>query len=281
MSSIARDITDSEFEALVIERSKTKPVVVDLWAPWCGPCRQLTPILESVAAARPDDFELVKLNVDENPQVAAMLGARSIPLVVAFRDGKPVSSFVGAQPAGPVNEFIDSLAPSPADNKVNAAAVAASAGHLVEAEDLLTQAILLEPNHEAARLALAELLSELKRNDEALEVLQALPTRGQDAVAQLTAKIRLQMTAGVDVDALRERCSASPDDIDAAVELGRVLANQGQFDEALERLLTAVARNPEYDDGAARRAMLDVFALMGPDSSLTRDYRRRLAGALH
>ncbi|XOV86828.1 MAG: tetratricopeptide repeat protein [Pseudomonadota bacterium] len=281
MSGATRDISDNEFDALVIERSRTVPVVVDLWAPWCGPCRQLTPVLERIAAERPADFELVKLNVDENPRVASMLGARSIPLVVAFRAGKPVSSFVGAQPAGAINKFIDGLAPSPADQKVVAAAAAETAGDLAQAEHLLHEAVQADPHHEAARLALAELLSGLNRNDEALDILQVLPSRGQDAVARLAAKIRLQLAADVDIDGLRQKCEAAPEDIESAIALGQVLANLGQFEEALDRLLAAVARDPGHADGAARRAMLDVFELLGPESPLTRDYRRRLARALH
>ena len=109
MSEIARDVTDAEFATEVLERSKEIPVVVDLWAPWCGPCRQLAPMLENIAEQRAGDFELVKINVDENPQVATQLGARSIPLVVGFRDGAVVSHFLGVQPESAINQFIDAV----------------------------------------------------------------------------------------------------------------------------------------------------------------------------
>jgi|TARA_B110000196_G_scaffold288897_1_gene274188 putative thioredoxin len=119
MSEIAKAVTDADFEQAVFERSKEIPVVVDLWAPWCGPCRQLAPILEGIAAQRPTDFELVKINIDENPKVAAQLGARSIPLVVTFRDGNMASQFLGVQPAPAIEEFIDGILPGVVDQLVS------------------------------------------------------------------------------------------------------------------------------------------------------------------
>ena len=107
MSEVVRDVTDAEFPTAVLERSKEIPVVIDLWAPWCGPCRQLAPVLEKIASERVGEFELVKLNIDENPEAARLLGARSIPLVVGFRAGSPVSHFLGVQTESAINEFID------------------------------------------------------------------------------------------------------------------------------------------------------------------------------
>lgn len=276
----ARDITDAEFEALVIERSHEIPVVIDLWAPWCGPCRSLGPVLEKVAGERPDDFELVKLNVDENPQVASALGARSIPLVVAFRDGAPVSSFVGAQPESAVNQFVDAIQPTQADRKISAAVHEWESGNLDEAERLLRAVIETDKQHENARLMLARLLGESDRYEEALTLLQSMPTSGHDQVSHLMSALRMKMSSGGDVESLRGKVASNPGDIDSMIDLGKALAAGGSYDEALETLLAAIKLDPRYNEGAARRAMLDLFEVMGPDAPQTREYRRKLAGAL-
>ena len=280
MNERTRDITDADFEVRVLERSKEIPVVIDLWAPWCGPCRTLGPVLEQVAAERPDDFELVKLNVDENPQVAGMLGARSIPLVVAFRDGQPVSAFVGAQPASAVRQFIEELRPGPADRKVAAAEQALSAGEVAQAETLLNEALTLEPRHVDASLLLARLLADGGRFEEALAALKALPSTGHDEVGRLMSEIRTSMSGGGDLDALRAALAANPDDLDAMVELGRALGAAGAYQEALETLLAAVTRSPAHDNGAARQAMLDLFEVLGAAAPETKEFRRKLATAL-
>lgn len=276
----AREITDAEFQSAVVERSREVPVVIDLWAPWCGPCRQLGPVLEQAARERAGEFELVKLNVDENPQVAQMLGARSIPLVVAFRDGAPVSSFVGAQPLAAVNRFIDGLQPSDADLKVKAAATSRESGDVEGAEALLRDAIAIDPNHKAARLDLAELLANAERFDESLEVLRVLPSTGHDNVGRLMAEIRTRMAAGIDTEAIEARLRENPDDLDAAIELGKALVARGDHEAGLDTLLAALTRDPKYRDGAARQAMIDVFDTLGGASPVTREYRKRMSRAL-
>ncbi|HKI73195.1 MAG TPA: tetratricopeptide repeat protein [Pseudomonadales bacterium] len=280
MSGKVRDVTDAEFDTAVLARSKEIPVVVDLWAPWCGPCRQLGPVLEKIAAERSDDFELVKINVDENPVVAGQLGARSIPLVIGFKDGKPASQFVGAQPYAAVMKFIDALAPSKADRLVDAAARATAEGNTSDAETLLNQALETDRQHRRARLDLAELYVSLNRYEDALAALSALPAKPGDLVSRLTAEIRLRM-AGGDLKDLEEKVSRNPDDLDAAIALGRTLGADGEYQRALDILLDAIRRDSSYEDGAARQAMIDLLATMGPEHPLTREYRGKLARAIH
>jgi len=272
---MARDVTDASFAADVVERSKTVPVVVDLWAPWCGPCRALGPVLEKVAADSEGAFDLVKINVDENPSVASQLGARSIPLVVAFKDGKPVSSFVGAQPEGAVRQFVAGLLPTEVDRMVEDAIAAREQGRLDDAEAILTAALDDDPRHERARLALAALLGDRDRIDEALEVL-ARADPGPE-VDQLRSALRLAASEGLDLDDLRARADAG--DRDAAVTLGNALAARGDARSALEVLLAAVQADPQPKEGAARQAMLDVFNVLGADP-LVREFRGKLARAL-
>ncbi len=162
------DVTDATFNTAVIERSRTVPVVVDLWAPWCGPCKTLGPIIERVVAATNGQVELVKVNVDENPQTSQAFQVQGIPAVFALKDGQVVDTFVGAKPEAEVQAFIDKLVPAPEASQVDA---------LVEAGDeaSLTQALELEPDHPAAAVALATILATRGEADQALELLSRIP----------------------------------------------------------------------------------------------------------
>lgn len=177
MSAHAVDVTTATFEQEVIEASKSTPVVVDFWAPWCGPCRVLKPILEKLASEYGGRFKLAKLNSDENQEIAAAYGVRSIPDVMAFRDGKAVSHFLGAIPESQVRAFIDGLIPTPSEIERARAADLREAGDLVQAVEALRKAIDLDPANDPARLDLAELLIELKRVDEAEAALAAVQSR--------------------------------------------------------------------------------------------------------
>jgi putative thioredoxin len=281
MSQIAKDVTDAEFATAVLARSREVAVLVDLWAPWCGPCRQLTPILEKVVASRRGDVELVKINVDENPVTAGQLGARSIPLVIGFRDGQAVSKFVGAQPEAAVRLFVDKFVPSQADRLVAAADKSREAGDTAEAEVLLGRALELDRQHKQARLDLAELMVLDGRYQEALTTLSPLASKGNDPVSRLMAEIRTKMAGSGDTAALEARVSANPDDLTAAVALGQALGAGKQYERALEVLLAALGRDPGYGDGAARQAIVDLLRVMGPENPLTREYRQKLATVIH
>jgi len=276
MSDIAKDVTDETFAEAVLERSRTVPVLVDLWAPWCAPCRALGPVLEKVTEAANGSVDLVKINVDENPATAGQLGARSIPLVVAFKDGQPVSSFVGVQPEGAVREFVAALLPSEVDLMVEDAVRARAQGRIGDAETILRTALENDVRHATARLTLAQLLGDEGRTDEALDVLSKADPA--PAVDQLRSALRLAASKDVDFDALRGRADAG--DLHAAIALGNALAAKGDSESALEVLLAAVHADPAADEGAAKRAMLDVFNVLGKDDPLARKYRARLARAL-
>jgi len=276
VSEFATDVTDETFADAVIERSRQVPVVVDLWAPWCGPCRALGPVLEKVASGAEGAFDLVKINVDENPVTASRLGARSIPLVIAFRDGQPVSSFVGAQPEGAVRRFVAALLPTEEDRMVDDARRAISAGREGDAESILKTVLENGPKHVGARLLLARLLGDTDRRDEALEVLgKADPS---PEVEQLRSALRLSASDGQDPDQLRDRVANG--DLSAAIDLANVLHASGQTEEALQVLLEAIRLDPNPRESAARQSMLDLFNVLGTGSPLVRKYRTELARAL-
>ncbi|MBI3647610.1 MAG: thioredoxin [Actinobacteria bacterium] len=254
------EITDENFEQVVIEGSKDRPVVVDLWASWCGPCRTLGPILEKVASERDGAFLLGKLDVDANPGVASMFGVQSIPTVIAFRDGQPVTGFVGAYPEPAVNQFIDSLLPTESELVAEEAQAEAEAGDVEGAEQRFREALERDPENVEAKIGLARLLAAAGELDEAEDLARPLLPNPDAERAMATVRVR------------RWAATDEPGTLAAA----KRLAAQGKWREALDGMLGALAE----DRDAGREAMVDVFAVLGDEDPLVPEYRRRLASAL-
>jgi putative thioredoxin len=243
------DVTEQTFEQEVIERSEAVPVVVDFWAEWCAPCRQLGPVLEKGANAREGQVVLAKLDTDANPRISAAFGIQGIPAVKAFKDGRVVAEFVGAQPPARVEAFYDSLVPSEADALVEAGD-----------EDSLRRVIELEPARSDARLALARILRERGEDDEALEVLDA--AAGDFAAEGLAARIRLEK-------------AGEPNLTEAFAALDR-----GDRQAALDALLAAFPSSDGASDDL-RRVVVGILDELGVEDPLAREYRRKLAAALY
>ena len=244
------DVTEATFEHEVIERSHTTPVVVDFWAAWCAPCRQLAPPLEAAVERRGGEVLLAKLDIDANPGLARTYRVQSIPAVKGFRDGKVAAEFIGLQPPQAIDAFLNQLVPTQADRLV-------AEGD----EESLRQAVLLDAGHTGARLALGRLLEEDGRVDEAIEVLQ--PAVHEDEVASLLARIRLRNIDQPDVAA------------------GVAALDRGQVEAGLGHLLDAVRVAPPELRDDVRLTMLGVFAELGEHHPLTTRFRRRLAQALY
>src|SRR4029450_3035658 len=253
------EATDQNFLETVIEESKKRPVVVDLWASWCGPCRTLGPILERVAGERGGAFLLAKLDVDANPYTAGQFGVQSIPTVVAFRDGQPIDGFVGAIPAPMVNGVVDKLMPTEAELEAEEALEEELEGHLDDAEQKYREALEVDPNNRDARVGLARIYAETGREDQARETLApALPDpEAERILAMLEVRDWAKLT--------------EPGTLASA----KRLAAQGTWREALDAMLGALPGDPD-----ARQAMLEVFTVLGEDDELGAEYRRKPAGAL-
>jgi putative thioredoxin len=284
-SQFVTAVNEETFQKEVIEKSASLPVLVDFWASWCGPCRILGPILEKLAVEYKGAFILAKVDTEENPGLAMRFRVQSIPCVMLFRDGRVVDQFVGAYPESSIREFLNPYCPTEADKLFATAEQAASAGKGAEAEKLYTKVLNLDPGHSAARLALARIYISTKRPTEAAKHIEAIPIAAKeyDAAARLKEVLGLHLeceSAGGE-EACREKVQKDPKDLDARFGLASCLAVSGQYREALEELLSIVAKDKRYRDEAARKAMLAIFSLVGERSELADEYRTRLARTLY
>jgi putative thioredoxin len=286
------DANQSSFSRDVIEASREVPVLVDFWAPWCGPCRALGPMLEKLEAEYRGRFRLVKINSDENPELAAQFRVRSIPYVVAFVDGQPVDAFVGVLPEGQLRAFLAKLLPDPSEIERRKAVKLIEAGAWEEAAVALRAAIALDPGNDAARLDLAALLLERMpppvtqaRIDEAREALAHASTAAKLEARHRALQTQLDSLAHASrlptADELRHRIEAQPDDLQARFDLAQVYIAQRRFEPALEQLLAIVARDRKFGDDIARKTMLAVFEMAADQPALVSQYRRRLAAELN
>jgi putative thioredoxin len=275
------DVTDQDFETQVIERSKEVPVVVDFWAPWCGPCRALGPLLERLAQEHAGAFVLARVNTDENPGLAGAFRVQSIPMVIGVRDGGLAAHFVGAQPENAVRDFLAQLLPSDAERRAAEGTELLAAGKASEAEAAFRDALQSDPRAGGALVGLARVLSERGEDVDALALLDRVgPGPHRQEADRLAAALRVRQSGAGDEAALRARVEANPADLDARFALAQALAATGRYDEALAQYLAVVKADRSFRDDAARKAMLDIFDLLGPGDELADRYRSELAKVL-
>jgi putative thioredoxin len=282
MSDYSFDVSATDFQQIVMDGSQTVPVVVDFWAPWCGPCRSLKPILEKLADEFQGKFVLAKVNSDENQALATQFGVRGIPSVKAVINGQIVDEFSGALPEAEVRAFLARLIPSPAETLRQEAEQLRAAGDLAGALQKLGEASHIDMANEAIRVDAAGILLDLAQTDEACRLLDSLgpEMQGSDAVQQLRTRLSFAQNSGGDLDALRARIAEQPDDMQARFDLANALIAKQAYESGLETLLEMVVRDKTWNEAAARKQMLAVFNLLGTDP-LVSQYRRKLASALN
>ena len=280
--SIAIDVTDATFQQTVLEESRRRPVVVDFWAPWCGPCKVLGPIIERVAAEHDGQVVLAKLNTDENPRTAMAFKIQGIPAVKAFRDGRVVAEFTGALPEPQVRRFFEQLLPSAADRLAAEGARIAASGDLATAESKFRDALAHDSNHPEAILGLARILlgrDDANSKEEAERLLSRVPNDRRAKVLRHTLFLE-SFAAKNDPAELERDAKANPTDPRARYRHGVMLAAQGRYEDALDELLESVRLDRRFADEAARKAVLAVFDILGMQSPVTREYQRRLSQIL-
>jgi putative thioredoxin len=247
---MATDVTTKTFEQEVLDASKTVPVIVDFWAPWCGPCRSLTPIIEKVVGEFKGRVKLVKVNSDDNPELSQAFRVQSIPNVIAFKDGRAVSQFVGAQPESQIRAFIEKLLPSQMEAALKNAEDLLAAGNLDDAERQL--AVIKSDPSIAARI---------------------------EAVRQGIAYARAGDQGPAEAE-LRAKLEANPADHETRLALAGVYAGQRRYQEAMDELLEILKRAKNWREGEARKQLISLFTLASSQPALVAEYRRKLASAM-
>ena len=282
-----KDVTTASFRADVIAESAKQPVLVDFWAPWCGPCKQLAPVLEKAVKASDGKVKLVKMNIDDHPQIAGQLGIQSIPAVIAFQNGQPADGFMGALPESQVKAFIERLVGplrSEADDLVETAEEAFGAAQFEVAAEAFGRAAQLAPGNLKAIAGLARALTELGDFEAAGAALENLPpeaARDQGiAAAKAALEIAIQAADAGDVSELEKKLVADPNDHQARLDLAIALNAKGQRDAASDALVEIIKRNKTWNDEAARKQLLQFFEGWGPMDPDTIAGRRKLSTVL-
>lgn len=286
-----KDTTTSGFTKDVIEESRNQPVLVDFWAPWCGPCKQLTPVIEKVVNESGGRVKLVKMNIDDHPAIPGQLGIQSIPAVIAFVNGRPVDGFMGALPESQVRQFIDKVAgPAGADQAaeieaaLEEAATLLAAGNIQEAAQLFGAVMQAEPENPKAIAGMAECMLAAGQQDRARQLVEGLPEEVKK-VAEIQALLKKfeqidEARKLGDPVALEHALALNPDDHEARMKLAKIRNVEGRREEAAEHLLLIMKHDREFDDDGARRQLLQFFEVWGPKDPATIMARRKLSSIL-
>ena len=290
--SYVTEVVTENFMSDVIEKSKEKPVIVDFWAPWCEPCKQLTPIIEKLVNEKNGNVILAKMNIDESPEVAQQLKIQSIPAVMAFSDGQPVDGFIGVQPEKNISDFINKISAlnksSSSEENLEAGRKYIEKNNFEEASIILTEVLKIEPDNISAKSLLARCLLRNNQINEAIEIINNLPNEAEKNQDYISVRSEIEIQKNVienpivegQEEVLKEKLKANPGNHQIRLELAILLTSSGEHETAINELLQIVEADPKWDDGKARKQLIEIFNILGSQNDLVIEGRKKLSSML-
>ena len=279
------NVTAETFQSLVIENSFKQPVLVDFWAAWCNPCQMLMPVLAKLADEYKGAFILAKVNSDEQGEIAAQAGVRSLPTVKLIVNGQIVDEFMGALPESEVRKFLDKHVESQSNKVLQSAMIAYSEGRPDEALATLNDALAEDPQNAELKINVAKLVADQGDHDSAMALLDSLDSVDRELAAakELSAQLRVarQLKEAGDPAELEQRLEQNPDDLDALYKLSNIYIAGSNYEAAFDALLRIMQKDRSFNDDAGRKGLLDLFDILGSDNPLVQKYRRRMFTLLH
>ena len=286
---LIKESSTATFADDVIKASSDTPILVDFWAPWCGPCKQLTPVLEKLVKASSGKIRLVKINIDENQELATQLQIQSIPMVYAFKEGQPVDGFMGALPESQIRDFIEKLigpvGPSPSEEVISMAKEALSQEDFQTAANLFAQVMQNNQDEPSAIAGLTKCYIGMGETDQAREIIGSLDEETSahpevaSAIAALTLKEQGSETPS-DISKLQSVIANKPTDHQARYDLALALSSDGNHEEAIEHLVEIIKHDRQWNEDSAREQLLKIFEALGPTDPVTVNGRRKLSTVL-
>jgi len=284
-SPYIHNVSMQNFQNLVLENSINKPVLVDFWADWCQPCQTIMPMLAKLAEEYAGKFELAKVNADAEQELAAHFGIKSLPTMKLFFKGQLVDERMGAVPESDIREMLDKHIVSESDQLIQAAMLAYQQGQTEQALEMLNQALAKDPDNAELKITIAQMVQAQGDSDSALLLLDNLDDEGSklDSAIKLRAEINMaaQLADLPDLNEIEQRLSQNPNDLEALLQKSRHLTAQGDYDNAMECLLTVMRNDRSFEDDAGRTGLLEIFDILGGEHPSVQKYRRKLFTLLH
>ena len=291
-NSLIIDVITDNFMTDVIEQSKETPVIVDFWAPWCEPCKQLTPIIEKIIKEKNGKVILAKMNIDESPEVAQQLKIQSIPAVMAFNDGQPIDGFIGVQSEKSIIEFVNKISSlknsSTIDENILAGKKYMDENDIETAALVFSEILKIEPDNISAKSLLARCLIKSDQLDDAEKIIDSLPVDAENNQDYISARSELEIFKNAknnpisdkEEEELRNNIYKEPENYQLKLDLSKILIAKGENEEAINQLLEIIEVNPKWNDGEARKQLIEIFNILGNENILVTEGRKKLSSML-